>query len=146
MRVLVTGGRDFALPDEVHRILFTIHQAWTIEELGHGDADGLDKLAQLWALRFGIVTAEYEVTQHQWDLYGGRAGNMRNSRMLRHFKPDLGVAFPGGNGTKDMREKLIAAGIPTFVGYCAGGIVKPDGTAITTKIDWTLFNGKSNGR
>ena len=37
MRVLVTGGRDFALPDEVHRILFTIHQAWTIEELGHGD-------------------------------------------------------------------------------------------------------------
>jgi hypothetical protein len=129
-RVLVTGGREFALPDEVHRILYPIHQRKGIAELGHGDAEGADTLCKLWALSMGIPTAEYEVTQDQWDLYGNRAGNMRNSRMLREFKPTLGIAFPGGSGTADMREKLIEAHIPTIVGVFAAGTIR-----------WTLRKG-----
>jgi hypothetical protein len=114
-RVLVTGGRDFALPDEVHRILAPIHAKKGIAVLGHGDAEGLDTLAKLWALSMDIEAKPYEVTQAQWDLYGNRAGNMRNSRMLREFKPTLGVAFPGGNGTGDMLDKLLESGVPTLV-------------------------------
>lgn len=123
MRVLITGGRDFNLPDEVHRILWPIHQQTPIvggyngiTELGEGGADGADLLCKLWALRFGIPVAEYECSKAEWDVWGNRAGNMRNSRMLRDFKPDLGVSFPGGNGTKDMTTKLLDARIPTFVG------------------------------
>lgn len=134
MRVLVTGGRDFAQPDLVHPILYQIHKQHGITELGHGDAEGLDTLAKLWALSFGIVTAEYEVTQQDWDLYGSRAGNMRNSSMLRLFRPDIGVAFPGRTGTADMRTKLVEAGIPTFVGRWTD----------TNKnaLRWELVNGK----
>jgi hypothetical protein len=137
MRVLVTGGREFALADEVGRILNTLHGAFTITELGHGDAEGADTLCKLWALSMGIPTAEYEITQHQWDLYGDRAGNMRNSRMLREFKPDTGVSFPGGSGTADMTTKLIEASIPTLVGTYAD-INK-------TTLRWKTVNGKNHG-
>lgn len=132
-RVLVTGGRKFALPDEVHRALHPIHARFGIAELGHGDADGLDTLAKLWALSFGIVTVEYDIAQVEWDVWGNRAGNMRNSRMLRHFKPDMGVAFPGGSGTADMRTKLLDAGIPTMVGRWVN--------VERAQIKWELKNG-----
>lgn len=112
-RVLVTGGRYFNLADEVHRILFSIHAKHGIEEVGEGWATGADELCRLWALSHGIPVASFEAN---WKTFGGRAGMMRNSHMLRVFKPTLGVAFPGGNGTRDMRTKLIAAGIPTLVG------------------------------
>jgi hypothetical protein len=119
MRVLVTGGRDFNLPDEVHRILMPIHALFTIEELGHGDADGLDTLAKLWACSMGIDTVAYPVSDREWDLYGSRAGNMRNSAMLRQFKPELGISFPGADGTADMTRKLIDARVRTIVGRWA---------------------------
>ena len=138
-RVLVTGGRDFALPDVVHQILYPIHQRFGIAELAHGGAEGktahesADILCKLWALRFGIPVLEYEATKAEWDVWGKRAGNMRNSRMLREFRPDLGIAFPGGTGTADMRAKLIEAEIPTLVGSY---------TDLTkSAVRWRLKNG-----
>jgi hypothetical protein len=117
MRVLVTGGRDFNLPDEVHRILYAVHTTSPITLLGHGDAEGADRLCKLWALRFDIEVRDYEATKAEWEIWGSRAGNMRNSRMLREFRPDAAVSFPGGSGTRDMRVKLLQAGVPTFVGF-----------------------------
>lgn len=138
MRVLVTGGREFSLPDEVHRILFPIHKLLGIHELGHGDAEGLDTLAKLWALSMGIEPVPFEATKRDWEVYGNRAGNMRNSRMLREFCPHIGVSFPGGTGTADMTAKLIEAGIPTLVGTYAD-INK-------TTLRWKVVNGKIYGR
>lgn len=139
MRVLVTGGRDFNLPDEVHRILFGIHSMAPIHKIGHGDAEGADTLCKLWALSMGIEPVPFPVEKAKWDLYGSRAGNMRNSQMLREFAPHMSVSFPGGPGTADMTEKLIADGLPTFVGRWAD--------INRTTITWKVENGKlSYGR
>lgn len=132
-RILVTGGRKFMLPDEVHRALHPIHVRFGIAELAHGGADGLDTLAKLWALSMGVVTADYDIAQVEWDCWGNRAGNMRNSRMLRHFQPDMGVAFPGGSGTADMTVKLLEAGIPTMVGRWT--------SVERNRVKWELKNG-----
>lgn len=112
-RVLVTGGRYFNLVDEVHRVLNPILMKHGIEELGQGAATGADELSMLWALSNGIPVASFEAN---WKTFGGRAGHMRNSHMLRVFKPTIGVAFPGDRGTCDMTNKLIAAGVPTLIG------------------------------
>jgi hypothetical protein len=133
MRVVVTGGREFDLVHEVHPILFKIHKAFGITVLGHGDAEGADTLCKLWALSMGIETKDYEVTRHEWDLYGHRAGRMRNSRMLREFKPDIGVAFPGGRGTSDMMWKMKAAGLPFYKGKPT--LLKPN------RLCWELHEG-----
>jgi len=47
----------------------------------------------------------------EWKRYGPKAGPIRNKQMLDEGRPDLVVAFPGGNGTNDMVKKAKAAGI-----------------------------------
>jgi hypothetical protein len=130
-RILVTGGRYFNLADEVDRILRPIHLRDGIAEVGEGWATGADELCRLWALAHGIPVASYEAN---WKLLGNAAGSARNSRMLREFKPDLGVAFPGGEGTKDMVRKLLFAGVPTIIGRFSDATEK--------SVSWKLLNGK----
>ena len=43
--------------------------------------------------------------------YDVLAGFVRNQRMIDEGKPDLCVAFPGGDGTADMVKRARAAGI-----------------------------------
>jgi predicted Rossmann-fold nucleotide-binding protein len=45
-----------------------------------------------------------------WNAWGRAAGPRRNQEMLMR-KPNLVVAFPGGEGTADMVQKAIAAGV-----------------------------------
>lgn len=126
-RVLVTGGRYFNLADEVHRVLHPILRKHGIEELGEGWATGADELSRLWALSHGIPVASFEAN---WKTFGGRAGHMRNSHMLRVFRPTIGVAFPGGAGTADMTKKLLEAGVPTLVGR----FTDPTETSVTWRL------------
>lgn len=112
-RVLVTGGRWFNATDQVHLVLAPLHARFGIEELGEGGATGADELSKLWALAHNIPVRTFEAN---WKLFGNRAGSIRNSEMLREFKPNLGISFPGGKGTADMTAKLLAAGVPTLVG------------------------------
>ena len=46
-----------------------------------------------------------------WKKYGKKAGPLRNQQMLEEGKPDLVVAFPGGNGTADMVRRAKKANI-----------------------------------
>ena len=46
----------------------------------------------------------------QWTKYGKSAGPIRNAEMLRFGKPQLVVAFPGGDGT----ENMIGQAKPNF--------------------------------
>lgn len=100
------------------------------EELGgidliiHGAAPGADIRAGIWAKWRGI---DFKDEPADWDdlshpdavvrrryngtRYDARAGIRRNQSMLDKHKPDLVVAFPGGNGTADMTRKAEAMGI-----------------------------------
>ena len=50
----------------------------------------------------------------QWDVYGRRAGPIRNQEMIDEGKPDGVVAFPGGKGTADMVRRAEAAGLKVW--------------------------------
>lgn len=104
-RVLVCGGRDFNDVDRVRRGLLPFGRNIVII---HGDARGADALAGSFARSEGI--AEIKVPA-QWAYYGKIAGPIRNKWMLEGLKPDIVVAFPGGRGTADMRDRAEKAGI-----------------------------------
>lgn len=104
MKVLVTGGRDY----QEKEIVF-----WALEQLEeylherkqeiaaviHGDAKGADTLADQWAQENGVLQVR---CPGNTKFYGFKAfGPVRNRQMLL-LKPDLVVAFPGGNGTANM--------------------------------------------
>jgi hypothetical protein len=79
-------------------------------------------MAKEWAIAKGIrhipfpadwgdMTEPCYVKKIQGKQYNALAGSKRNQKMIDEGKPDMAVAFPGGNGTKDMINKLMKANI-----------------------------------
>lgn len=75
----------------------------------HGDCIGADKLGGEWAEARDIPCKAYKIE-------AGETGFTRNQRMLDESCPDVGVWFPGGNGTSDMRERCTRRGVPLYPG------------------------------
>jgi len=77
--IIFTGSRDWLDKEKVEKVL----EAWskTSSELIviHGDARGLDALAEISAKEQGITTIPMPA---QWKEYGKKAGTTRNKDML----------------------------------------------------------------
>jgi hypothetical protein len=129
MRVLVCGGRGYGVmpdwypPDQSHALREkAAKEAFLLREtlddfhktigpftcLVHGAAKGADSLACRWALKKGLLINSWMAN---WKLHGKAAGPIRNQQMIDDGKPELVIAFPGGNGTADMTRRAHAAGI-----------------------------------
>jgi hypothetical protein len=95
-RLLVCGGRTYADRERLYYVLDAYHKKFGISVLIHGAARGADSLAAEWAHNRGVDSRSYPAN---WQLYGRRAGFVRNAQMLEEGKPDDVIAFPGGKGT-----------------------------------------------
>lgn len=110
MRVLICGGRTYCDQTFFTKTLDAIQKdKGPITLIIQGGAKGADYLAHLYACRRGI---REEVYNADWRTWKKAAGPIRNAVMLKEGKPDLVVAFPGGNGTADMVKKANKAGVP----------------------------------
>ena len=122
MRVLVTGGRNYADRGDVFRVLDEIHAETPIEMILHGacgwDGDqpgdfddaklrGADRWAHEWAAARRVATLAMAA---KWTTQRAAAGPLRNAQLVA-YGANLCVAFPGGVGTADCVRKAIAAGI-----------------------------------
>lgn len=113
LRVLVTGGRDYMDRARVFYELDTIHDHRPIEIIIHGGATGADTWAGEWAIDRGVPLSVYPAT---WKIPGTNrinraAGAIRNQRMLDGSQPTFVLAFPGGDGTADMKRRVRTAKI-----------------------------------
>lgn len=119
IKVVVTGGRDYADKASVNQVLGILgleedneyHMPHDIS-IAHGGAKGADTLADDWAIVNWVPVHVYEA---KWDEHGKKAGVLRNIEMLDDFKPDLVVAFPGGRGTSHCRAEAERRGIPVYL-------------------------------
>lgn len=118
MKVLVCGGRRFDDYAMVIRVLDRIHDYAAASGLGvidliiHGDAPGADKLAGAWAV---LRRVECKPFPAKWKGHGDdAAGRIRNQQMLDEGKPDLVVALPGQEGTRDMLTRAALAGVMAY--------------------------------
>lgn len=116
--VLVCGGRDYTDRERVYRELDYEHAQFPISMIINGSAAGADKFGWDWAIERGVPTEGYSA---DWNVYGRRAGPMRNQMMLDHGKPELVIAFPSksmdapgskNSGTADMIRRAGLAGVP----------------------------------
>jgi predicted polyphosphate/ATP-dependent NAD kinase len=115
MRVLVCGGRTYNDRKAVYAALDHLNPQ--PKAVIHGGANGADRIADDWADDRGITTIAYHA---DWTKHGKAAGPIRNALMLAESKPDLVLAFPGGNGTADMVARAKAANVPVLqVDPCA---------------------------
>lgn len=115
MRILVTGGRDYADQARLFSVLDAIHAKRAISVVIQGGCHtkvNADQLAKLWAHTRGICCIEVKAN---WSVYNKAAGPIRNGWMLQHCAPiDAVIAFPGDNGTADMCKQAAKAGIFTY--------------------------------
>lgn len=110
-KILVCGGRAYSNKEKVYD---TLDEMKALCETAHlatnstnpiniviiqGGAKGADRLASQWAKENNIRQEQYDA---DWDSYGKAAGYIRNKTMLTVGKPDLVIAFSGGQGTKNM--------------------------------------------
>lgn len=118
--VLVCGGRNFATPEDKPNEDYVNERGYFLSRMDmlweqkspdlivHGNAEGPDKLSGLYALD---KECNVMVVPAKWATHGRSAGPKRNWEMLQLQHVDLVVAFPGGTGTKNMREQAEKAGI-----------------------------------
>lgn len=115
-KVLICGGRDFEDYIMFNNVMSKLPQmlngqldkSFCVIE---GGATGADRLARNWARLGG---QPHMCMDANWGFYGMGAGPVRNGWMLKHAQPHVVVAFPGGNGTKDMMNQAVKAGITVY--------------------------------
>lgn len=108
LRVVVFGGRNYDDAERVDAVLDGLHEKRPIGLVIHGGARGADTLGGLWGARRGVHVCVFPAN---WTLHEKAAGPIRNQAMVDWGLPQLGVKFPGQNGTSDMLRRMRAAGI-----------------------------------
>lgn len=109
MRLVVTGGRAFTLLSVIEGALRIADERYGIDVLIHGGAPGVDSMCADWAARNDKRVITYSA---QWNIFGKRAGHIRNEQMIVQGRPDRGLVFPGGKGTLDMHKLLVRYNVP----------------------------------
>lgn len=104
MRVLVCGGRDYDDREEFFWHMTHSFPEWKNCTIISGMARGADTLAVDFAKTYNLELLEFPA---DWDTHKKAAGFIRNQQMIDEGKPDLVVAFPGGNGTADMVRRAF---------------------------------------
>jgi ABC-type Fe3+-hydroxamate transport system substrate-binding protein len=106
MRILVTGGRRFDDKELLFTFLDRLHRERSITLVIHGAARGTDSFAEEWGKTRGVETLPCLADIER---YKRAVWDEQSKQMLAH-KPDLVVAFPGGNGTANMVQLAQKAG------------------------------------
>lgn len=130
-KVLVCGGRTYGtVPKDtlkenleaakkqaeqevtyLYEVLNRVHEKMGIATIIHGNARGADTLAGLWAKGKRVNETRFCA---DWNKHGKGAGPIRNAQMLSEGNPTIVIAFPGGDGTKNMIEQATKAGVPIY--------------------------------
>ena len=109
--IIVCGGRAYDDSDAAFDALDRFHAAKPVSLVVQGGAPGADLLAKTWARSRGLPCQEERA---DWNKHGRKAGPIRNQHMLKTWRPQAVVAFPGGAGTAHMKRIAKEAGVPVF--------------------------------
>lgn len=116
--IIVCGGRDYEDRERVFHALDMLHAREPITLIVHGacrrsgerEMCGADRWAHQWALARGVKPEPHPA---EWDMWGEKAGPMRNKQMAEMGAHGC-VAFPGGRGTANMVRHAERFGIPVW--------------------------------
>lgn len=131
LKVIVAGGRD--IKDEELVAEAIVSSGFEIAELVHGDAPGVDTIADKWADSKGIKTKPFpadwndleqpgaviKTRYNKWrkrdEQYNANAGFYRNQQMADYADALIAVPDPNGSpGTQDMIKRAKAKGLQIY--------------------------------
>jgi hypothetical protein len=108
MRIIVNGGRNYSDLTLVEPELTKLHRYTPIDVVIHGCSGAHAGAVEHWARSRGIPIVRYPPN---WERFGHRSEMLRNMFMIKDSRPDLLVAFPGGENTADLIQRAVNTGI-----------------------------------
>ncbi|KQN63869.1 MULTISPECIES: DUF2493 domain-containing protein [Rahnella] len=108
MRVLICAGRFYADIHTVERVLELYAHSQHIRVLIHGGHQSLGAMIERWARDADVHVVRYPAN---WALHGKYAEIRRNLFMIEDSRPDIILAFSGGEDTAECIKLARQAGI-----------------------------------
>jgi hypothetical protein len=105
-RIIIAGGRDFKDTEEHKQWLLIKLLELKVTEVVCGMARGADLFGKKVAEENNIIVKKFPA---DWKKYGNSAGYKRNVQMAEYA--DICILFPGGKGTKHMKDIAIEKGL-----------------------------------
>ena len=110
MKVIIAGSRSITDGKAVRKAVDL--SGFSITEVVSGNADGVDKLGELWAASENIPVKRF---LPDWKRLGKKAGIVRNREMGEYADALVAVWDGKSRGTKHMIEYMRGIRKPTFV-------------------------------
>ncbi|SUQ58027.1 Protein of uncharacterised function (DUF2493) [Raoultella terrigena] len=111
MRVLICSGRFYADTHTLTHVLDLYARTQIIDVLIHGGHQTLGSAIETWARGIDVHVIRYPAN---WMLHGKYAETKRNLFMLEDSRPDVLLAFSGGEDTAECIKMAQRAGIPVI--------------------------------
>lgn len=113
MRLLICGDRDYTNRNKIKYELIKVSPLPDV--IIQGGASGADTLAKQVAIELGIPVEEYPA---KWNIYGKKAGPLRNLEMLEVGNPTLVLAFHDFIGTSKGTRHMIVSSLKCEIPVC----------------------------
>lgn len=110
MKVIVAGSRHFSDKAFIREVLDD--SPFPITELVCGMARGVDSIARDWAIDNDIPVKEFPAA---WELYGKRAGGMRNLEMAKYGDAAIVMMLDSSKGSASMIKIGLQKNLQMFI-------------------------------
>ena len=112
MKTIIAGSRSIRSYGYLLNAISS--SGFKITKVISGGAKGADKLGELYANRKSIPL---EIVEADWELYGKRAGMIRNSQMAERADALIAIWDGTSSGTKHMIKVAKEKGLKVYVLY-----------------------------
>lgn len=125
MKVLISGSRTITDFEVVAKVIKD--SPFTITQILHGGANGVDILAGKWARRVGIPV---RIFIPEWKKLGKKAGIFRNQQMVKEADGVIAIWDGSSKGTKSVIDYSRKCGKPLYIYQSESIRVNPQGVLI----------------
>lgn len=105
MKVIIAGSRDITDYNLVKNCIERSN--FNITVVISGNARGVDKLGERWAIEKNIPVELHPVTSEEWKRIGKSAGHKRNERMAKLADALIAIWDGKSNGTMNMLHQAV---------------------------------------
>lgn len=114
MKLIIAGSRHIRpsmgmINDGIRQVLTLMKGP--IKEIVSGCAEGVDIEGEHWASHYQVPVTRFRA---HWELFGRRAGPMRNRKMAEYGDALLLIWDGESRGSSNMRKEALNQGLPVY--------------------------------
>lgn len=120
MKLIIAGSRTLSMnPQQIQWLVE--HFKLEPTEIVCGGANGIDDSGEMYGMDYAIPVKYMDAN---WDLYGKRAGHIRNAKMAAYGNALLLIWDGKSKGSMNMKENMVSLNKPIYEVIDSGQLQK----------------------